>query len=62
MNEKKTLCAVNPSYFWYLSTILGGRVYPIGTKQQGGCPEAVAEGETAHAGHSPPAERADDGG
>lgn len=46
----------------FLHTILGGRVLPSGTKQQGGRPAAVAEGETEHAGHSPPAERADDGG
>lgn len=58
MNEKR-LCVLLTHH---TSVILGGRVPPIGTKQQGGRPAAVAEEEAAHAGHSPPAERADDGG
>lgn len=42
--------------------IPGGRVCPSGSQQQGGRPAPVAEGAAAHAGHSPPAEGADDGG
>ncbi len=44
------------------SLILGRRVSASGGEQQGGRPAPVAEGEAADAGHSPPAERTDDGG
>lgn len=44
------------------SLSLGERFSPSGGKQQGGRPAPVAEGEAADAGHTPPAENADDGG